>query len=104
MKTILLTIFLFLNIQLIFGQDENSSKYRFANETFKSKKYKQNNYPKFEGKIEALENGAYQFEEKYLRISLEKREYENIFKLGIFNPDIVFGKETTKKIKQNLTL
>jgi hypothetical protein len=102
MKTILLTIFLFLNIQLIFGQDENSSKYRFANETFKSKKYKQNNYPKFEGKIEALENGAYQFEEKYLRISLEKREYENIFKLGIFNPDIVFGKETTKKTQAEL--
>ncbi|WP_430613192.1 hypothetical protein [Flavobacterium sp. JP2137] len=99
MKTLLLIILFFINVQIILGQDGNDEKYRFAKEAFKSEKYKQDNYPRFDKEILRLENGVYQFGEKYLKIELEKLEYENIFKLGIFNPDIVFGKETTNKTK-----
>ena len=102
MRTLLLTNLVLLNIQIINSQNRKDEKYRFAKEAFKSENYKYQDYPKYDNEIIKLENNTYQFGDKFLTIELEKSVYENIFKLGIFNPDIVFGKETTKKTKAEL--
>jgi hypothetical protein len=103
MKTLLLlTMMFFVNVQLLLGQNENEIDYRFAKEAFKSENYKRNNYPRFDREVTKIDEGVFKFGKKYLTIELERPEYEKIFKLGIFNPDIVFGKETYSKTKAEL--
>ncbi|MCS4239065.1 hypothetical protein M2306_000370 [Myroides gitamensis] len=101
MRALRLTILFLCNIQLLLGKSE-SDKYRFAKQTFKSQNYKLHDYVRFNGEISKLKNGTYKFDEKYLNLQLDNPQYENIFKLGIFNPDIVFGKETSKKTQAEL--
>ncbi|RZK56468.1 MAG: hypothetical protein EOO87_05345 [Pedobacter sp.] len=86
----------------IFGQNLDVPKYRFANEIFKSEKYQKKNYEKYSKKINVIENGTYNFGDKFLKVSLEDNTYEKIFSLGIFNPDIIFGEETLTKPKAEL--
>ncbi len=92
MKIFFTVIFFFLNLTNIFGQD--------IKEIFKSNKYQKKDYPKFNGKIEISKNIFYHFGDKILKISLENKKYEKFFSLGIFNPDVLFGKETIKQTKE----
>jgi hypothetical protein len=102
MKNLYLFILFLSNLQILFGQEGNINIYRNAKEIVDSKHYKKNNYSRFDKEIIILESEVYQYGEKYLKISLENKEYENIFKKGIFNPDVVFGDKTTNKIKAEL--
>lgn len=86
----------------IFGQNLAHPKYRFAIEVFKSEKYQKNDYEKYSKQVNVIENGYYNFGDKSLKVSLEDNKYEKIFSLGIFNPDIIFGEETSKKSKAEL--
>jgi hypothetical protein len=102
MRTLLLSILLTINFTKIFGQNIDEGKYRFAKDVFYSKKYKKENYLRFQKNIELIGNNTYKFGDKILAVSIENKSYETLFKKGIFNPDIVFGEETTKKDKAEL--
>ncbi len=104
MRTLLITIFLFISVQKTLGQDANDRKFEFAKEVFNSRIYQQKDYPKFSKKIEILENGAYKFGNKFLTIELEDKKLEKLFKLGIFNPDVIFGEKTSNKTKAEIEL
>jgi len=101
MKNLLL-ILLTINLTNSFGQSTDEEKYRFAKEVFNSKKYKKDSYPRFQQNIQLVGDSTYQFGEKILTLSIENKSYEKLFKKGIFNPDVIFGKETTKKTKAEL--
>lgn len=101
MKNLLL-ILLIINLTNSFGQSQDEAKYRFAKEVFNSTKYKKDNYPRFQKNIQLIGNESYQFGEKILNISIENKSYEMLFKKGIFNPDVVFGEETTTENKSQL--
>lgn len=102
MKNLLLLILLTINLTNAFGQNRSEEKYRFANEVFNSSKYKKGSYPRFQQNIQLVGENSYQFGEKIITVSIENKSYEMLFKKGIFNPDVVFGKETTKKSKSEL--
>src|SRR5690606_23459658 len=97
MRPLLLIFLLILNYDSIFGQNLDDGKYQFSRELFKSDKYKKSSYAPFKGKIKVISKNTYKFGEKVLSIHCENKSYELIFKKGIFNPDVVFGKKTTKK-------
>lgn len=101
MKNLLFLLLFTINLTNSFGQNLNKEKYRFAKEVFNSKQYKKDNYPRFQQNIQLVGN-SYQFEEKIITVSIENKSYEMLFKKGIFNPDIIFGKDTTKKSKSEL--
>lgn len=101
MKTTPTIIFL-LTLTNIFGQNLADPKYRFAIEVFKSEKYRKNDYEKYSKQVNVVGNSYYNFGDKSLKISLENSKYEKFFSLGIFNPDIIFGEETSKKSKAEL--
>lgn len=102
MKTLLLLLLLTINPTSTFGQNRSEEKYRFAREVFNSKQYKKGNYPRFQQNIQLVEDNSYQFGEKIITVSIEDKSYEMLFKKGIFNPDVIFGKETIKKSKSEL--
>lgn len=102
MKKLLLLILFTINATNTFGQNTNEAKYRFAKEVFNSTKYKRGNYPRFQQNIQLVRDSNYQFGEKILNISIENKSYEMLFKKGIFNPDVVFGEETTTENKSQL--
>ncbi|WDO12842.1 hypothetical protein MH928_16145 [Flavobacterium sp. WW92] len=102
MKKLLLLILLTINLTNTFGQNTNEEKYRFAKEVFNSKKYKKDNYPRFQQNIQLVGDSTYQFGEKILTLSIENKSYEKLFKKGIFNPDVVFGAGTTKRDQSQL--
>jgi len=83
----------------IFGQE---AKYQFSQELFASDKYIRTRYERFPGEIVMLDSDTYKFGEKTIKISLEDKRYEVIFRKGIFNPDVVFGTESTRKDQEEL--
>lgn len=101
MKT-LLTILLSVWLITVFGQNAEDSKYRLATAVFKSDVYKPARVPKFDGEIKKVGNTYYKFNDKKFNISLEDTAMLVIFQRGIFNPDIVFGKEATHKEQHDL--
>lgn len=92
-----LLFFLFI-ITPSFGQT-NEAKYQFSKEIFESR-YKKEHFKRFDGKIEIVNKNTIKFGLKTLTINIEKSSYKKIFEKGIFNPDIIFGKETTKTLEK----
>lgn len=93
----LLTILLSVWLAAVFGQDAADSKYRFATGVFKSELYKPAMFQRFGRAIKKVGNTYYQFGDKQLKVALQDTTMLIIFQSGIFNPDIVFGKETIHK-------
>jgi len=102
MKNLLVILLFTINLTSTFGQNRSEEKYRFAKEVFNSSKYKKGNYPRFQQNIQLVGENSYQFGEKNITVSIENKSYEILFKKGIFNPDVVFGKETIKKSNSQL--
>jgi hypothetical protein len=99
MKKLLLTILFGISISSVFGQELNEVKYQFAKDIFNSEKYTKTDYQRFSDKIELIENDTYKFGDKLLKVEIDNEHFRKIFEKGIFNPDVIFGKETTKKTK-----
>lgn len=96
-----LTILLSFCLTNIFGQNASDNKYRLAESVFKTM-YKRNSYQNFDGKIENIGGNFYKFGSKILKVAIDDTTLLEIFANGIFNPDIIFGKETTHKEKSEL--
>jgi hypothetical protein len=101
MKT-LLTILLTVCFINLFGQNSDDNKYRFPKTVFKSDLYKPATYQRFDGEIKKVSENFYKFGDKTLKVALEDTTISEIFKRGIFNPDIVFGMETTHRNQSEL--
>lgn len=99
---ILLTILLSAWLTAVFGQNAADSKYRFAMGVFKSDLYRPATLQKFGGEIKKTGDTYYKFGDKKLKISVPDTTLLIIFQKGIFNPDIVFGEETTHKEQAEL--
>lgn len=78
-----------------FGQQSEDGKYQFAKDIFNSEQYKSEKHPKYDGDVKKIGNSLYKFGDKKLNISVEDTSLLVIFQKGIFNPDVIFGKETT---------
>lgn len=102
MKKLLILILFSIYLTNSFGQNLDEEKYRFAKDVFNSDDYKKNSYPRFQQNIQSVGNNIYQFGEKTLTLDIENKNYEKLFLKGIFNPDVIFGKETIKKSKAEL--
>ena len=102
MRTLLITILILICCPKIFGQNTDNRNHEFAKNVFESNIYQQKEYTKFSKKIESFENGSYKFGKKFLKVALENKQLEKIFTLGIFNPDIIFGAETSSKTKAEI--
>lgn len=101
MKTLLIIFFL-LNFSVfkVIGQTNESSNYEFAKRTFNSE-YKKQSFEKYNGDIKIINESTFKFGEKTISITNTDKSLLKIFKKGIFNPDIVFGSETSKPLTQN---
>ncbi|MFI1770217.1 hypothetical protein [Thalassobellus citreus] len=102
MKTIITNILIVLSFFNVFGQTDNRAKYRFSKEVFNSKEYVKTEYDRFSGKIDSIDSNTYRFGEKILKIETGNTEFLKLIDNGIFNPDVIFGKETTKKTKAKI--
>lgn len=103
-----MTVLIGLSIFSSLGQNENKVKYQFAKEIFRSKKYVKNNYSKFSDEIKAfdyesdsfagtiLTSQKFQYGEKIIIVRNLNPLFIKLFEKGIFNPDVIFGKETSK--------
>lgn len=101
MKTQIIIILLFnFSIFQSYGQNDNEGKNRFAKKAFETE-YKKENYPNYNGKIKIIDENTLKFGERTLNISVDENSLKNIFKKGIFNPNVVFGKLTTKPLTQS---
>ncbi len=101
MKT-LLTIVLTVCFNHLFGQNSEDNKYNLPTGVFKSGIYKAERHPKFDGEIQRVGNTYYKFGDKKLKICLEDTTMLTIFQKDIFNPDVIFGAETTHKEQSEL--
>ena len=90
LKTSLRIVFFLLSFGKLSAQIENlnSGKYRFSKEVFE-KKYTKQNFEKFNGKINILEDNSIQFDEKKLILENINDEYKTIFTNGILYPNII---------------
>lgn len=102
MKASLLALSLLFYFSSIFGQNTDDSKYQLPKSIFNSNLYKRNVYQKFNGGIETTEDGLYKFGDKTLKIDIEDPVLLEVFLKGIFNPEVIFGKETTHKTNTEL--
>ena len=102
MKTIITKILIGLSFFYSFGQTKNDTKYRFAIEVFNSKEYEKGNYDRFSEQIDSIDSNTYRFRDKFLKIESGNAELRKLIKCGIFNPDVIFGKVTTKKSKAEI--
>ena len=101
-KIIVTTLFCFLSIYNLLGQNADDVKYRFAKEVFE-KDYKESNFEKFSGKIDQLNETTIRFDDKVLEIYNIDAKLKAIFLSGLFYPNIFAGVHTTKtKIKSEL--
>jgi hypothetical protein len=91
---LLLTILFSFSLIIVFGQSSEENIYRFPTTVFKSDLYKPTIFKRYEGEIKNVGNAFYQFGNKHLKLSLDDTTILEVFKLGIFNPDIIFGRET----------
>jgi len=88
MKTAL-TIILLLFVSHLYSQD-------LAATIFKSEKYQKKQYERYAKTIGVLGDSAYIFGDKYVKVSSTDQKYLGAFKLGIFNPDLIFGPTFTR--------
>ncbi len=102
MKTLISTILIGLSIFNTFGQTESGAKYQFAKKVFNSDKYVKGNYDRFSGQIDSIDSKTYRFGNKILIVEIKNAELRKLFDKGIFNPDVIFGKETSKKTKAEI--
>jgi hypothetical protein len=94
MKILLTFILINFAVNQHFGQSEN----RFAKEVFRMS-YRETIYPKYTGKIETVGN-VLKFGDKVIKF--EDNKFSAVFEKGVFNPDVIFGKETTKYLKSKV--
>ncbi len=100
MRTQLMILFLFSGLfHKALGQSKNEHINLNAKDTFE-KSYIKQDYGIFEGKIEIINENTFKLGEKTLIINSTDKNLREIFRKGIFNPDIVFGKETTKPLSK----
>ncbi len=78
-------------------------KYQFATEVFKTE-YKKRSFEKYSGRVEVTDKNTLKFGEKTLLVSAEDTTLMLIFKKAIFNPDAVFGKQTTKPPRNGMNV
>lgn len=95
MKTILISIILYCFCQTyVYGQN---SKYQFAKRVFE-REYKKQQFEKFEGVVERIDERTFRFGEKVLDVDTEDSTLMTIFSQGVFHADIIGGKETIKAL------
>lgn len=100
MRTQLMILFLFSGFfHNVLGQSKNDYTNLNAKYTFE-KRYVKQDYEIFEGKIDVINENTFKLGEKTLLIDNTDKNLREIFRKGIFNPDIVFGKETTKPLSK----
>ncbi|SFB29206.1 hypothetical protein SAMN05660845_2443 [Flavobacterium swingsii] len=100
MKKIITIIFLF-NFLICFSQkkefaNQGEQENYWAEQLFK-KEYKKQDFEKFKGKIEILNNNQIKFDNKILNIHCPKI-YLPIFSTGIFFPQIIIGNTENNKV------
>lgn len=98
MKAILISLLL-LNICTIVTYGQNS-KYDFAKDVFK-RKYRKGNFEKFSGIVEVINENTFRYKDKVLTVYTEDERLIPIFSKGIFHPDIIGGKQTTKSLTKS---
>jgi hypothetical protein len=98
MKAIL-TSLLLLNICTIVTYGQNS-KYDFAKGVFK-REYRKGNFEKFSGRVEVINENTFRYGDKVLTVHTEDERLIAIFSKGIFHPDIIVGKQTTKSLTKS---
>ena len=94
MKNRIILLLINLSFISLFSQKNESN---FAQQTFRNN-YSKTIYPKYKKKIIKVDSISLLFDKKTLKIITANNDLRKIFELGIFNPDIVFGENTTKKI------
>jgi len=100
MKIQLMILFLFSGFfHEALGQSKNEHINLNAKDTFE-KSYVKQDYQIFKGKIDVINENTFKLGEKTLIINSTDKNLREIFKKGIFNPDVVFGKETTKPLSK----
>jgi hypothetical protein len=98
MKTILTSLLLLTICTIVtYGQ---SSKYEFAKGVFR-REYKKQTFEKFNGEVERINENTFRYEDKVLTIHTEDKSLIPIFSKGIFHPDIIGGKHTTKSLTKS---
>ena len=102
MKTLLISILIGLSIFNSFGQEENEVKYQFATEVFNSDEYLKGNYDRFYEQIKLIDSNTYQFGDKTLIVMDINPDLRKLFEKGVFNPNVIFGKETIKKSQSEI--
>jgi hypothetical protein len=100
-KIFLILSFIILSSNQIFGQKGDDVKYKFAKEVFDNN-YTKTNYEKYEKEVLKIDSSTYKFEDKIIVLEIGNSRYEKLFQNGIFNPDIIFGKETSKLKKSEI--
>ena len=108
MKTVIIILLILSSFVNSYGQNLNEIKYRFAKDVFKSDKYEKCNYDRFTEKIDlinsvtdsfsdtTLTSHTYQFGDKTITVRNVSPDLRLIFENGIFNPNVIFEKKTTK--------
>ena len=102
MRKIITAILIGVNLFTSFGQENNEVKYQLAKEVFNSDIYVKSNYDKFSGKIDTINSTIYQIGDKIIKVENGNPKLRDLIEKRIFNPDVIFGKETTIKSKEEL--
>lgn len=67
-----------------------------AKDFFESDNYQPQEYSKFEGTVEFNDkDSSFKFGKKIILLNRENSKFKNFLLSGAFNPDLIFGKETT---------
>lgn len=103
MKQIITTIFIF-NFLVCFSQNREfknqGEQENYWAERIFEKEYKKQQYDKFNGKIEIINDNKIKFENKTLIVYCPK-EFLSIFISGIFYPQLIIGNEENNKELSN---
>lgn len=102
MRTIVIPILFGLCCFNCFGQSINETKYRHAKNVFNSTEYVKGSYDRFYGQIIPIDSNTFKIGEKVLEINSENKVLKQLILLGIFNVDIIFGKNTSIKSKAEI--
>lgn len=98
MKTTLTSLLLLTICKIVtYGQN---SKYDLAKDVFKQE-YQKKDFEKFSGKVEVINENTFRYGDKVLTIRTEDKSLITIFSKGIFHPDIIGGKHTTKSLTKS---
>ncbi len=102
MKTLIINILIGFSYFHCLGQIDNDVKYQFAKDVFNSKEYVKGNYDRFSGRIDSIDLNTFRIGRKILKIETGNNILRKLIKIGVFNTDEIFGKETTKKSKAEI--